>query len=60
MICDICGNESAQVRRITETYGKGKNLLVIENIPMSELPQLRRKLFYGGDASRNRTHQAPP
>lgn len=34
MICDICGNESAQVRRITETYGKGKNLLVIENVPM--------------------------
>lgn len=34
MICDICGKESAQVRRITETYGKGKNLLVIENVPM--------------------------
>ncbi|HJW86807.1 MAG TPA: type II toxin-antitoxin system MqsA family antitoxin [Candidatus Brocadiaceae bacterium] len=34
MICDICGKESAQVRRIAETYGKGKNLLVIENVPM--------------------------
>lgn len=34
MICDICGKERAQVRRITETYGKGRNLLVIENVPM--------------------------
>jgi len=34
MICDICGQKVARTRKVTETYGKGKNLLVIENIPM--------------------------
>ena len=34
MLCDICGREVARIRRITETYGKGGNLIVIENIPM--------------------------
>lgn len=34
MICDICGQEGARIRRVTETYGKGKDLLIIENIPM--------------------------
>ena len=34
MVCDICGQEGARIRRIAETYGKGKDLLVIENIPM--------------------------
>ena len=34
MLCDICGQEGARIRKIAETYGKGKNLIVIENIPM--------------------------
>lgn len=34
MLCDICGREEARIRRITETNGKGGNLIVIENIPM--------------------------
>ncbi len=34
MLCDICGSEGGKVRRITRTYGKGKDLLVIENIPV--------------------------
>jgi YgiT-type zinc finger domain-containing protein len=34
MICDLCGNEGAEMRRITRSYGQGANLLVIENIPM--------------------------
>ena len=34
MLCDICGKEGARTRRITETYGKGGDLIVIENIPM--------------------------
>ncbi|MDF2387245.1 type II toxin-antitoxin system MqsA family antitoxin [Nostoc ellipsosporum NOK] len=34
MLCDICGNEAVRIRRITRTYGKGKDLLVIENIPV--------------------------
>jgi YgiT-type zinc finger domain-containing protein len=34
MLCDICGSEGVRIRRITRTYGKGKDLLVIENIPV--------------------------
>ena len=32
--CDICGKNKAKVRHVTRSYGKGKNLLVIENIPV--------------------------
>ena len=34
MLCDICGSEGVKIRQITRTYGKGKDLLVIENIPV--------------------------
>lgn len=34
MICDICGKKGARICKINETFGKGKNLLVIEDIPM--------------------------
>ena len=34
MVCDICGQEGARIRRVAEIYGKGKDLIVIENIPM--------------------------
>jgi YgiT-type zinc finger domain-containing protein len=38
MICDICGNQGAKIRRITRSYGKGEQLLVIENIPVVSCP----------------------
>jgi YgiT-type zinc finger domain-containing protein len=38
MICDICGKEGARVRHVTRSYGKGDNLLVIENIPVIRCP----------------------
>ena len=34
LVCDICGENSAQVRHMTRSYGKGANLLVIENVPI--------------------------
>ncbi len=34
VVCDICGRKGARIRRVTRTYGKGKALLVIENIPL--------------------------
>lgn len=34
MKCDICGQEGVRVRRVTETHGKGSDLLIIEDIPM--------------------------
>jgi len=39
MLCDICGQEGARIRKITRTYGKGKDLLVIENIPLVSCPR---------------------
>jgi YgiT-type zinc finger domain-containing protein len=38
MICDICGNQGAEVRYVTRSYGKGKNLLIIENVPVVVCP----------------------
>lgn len=38
MTCDICGMSGAQVRHMTRSYGKGANLLVIENVPVVVCP----------------------
>jgi YgiT-type zinc finger domain-containing protein len=38
MICDTCGQEGARVRHVTRSYGQGKDLLVIENIPVVSCP----------------------
>ena len=38
MICKICGKRGVRVRRIARTYGKGKDFLVIENIPVPTCP----------------------
>ncbi len=34
MTCDICGEHGVRVRPVARSYGKGDNLLVIENIPV--------------------------
>ncbi len=38
LVCDICGKEGARLRRVTRSYGKGSNLLVIENVPVISCP----------------------
>lgn len=38
MICEICGKEGARIIRVARTYGKGENLLVIENVPVVSCP----------------------
>ncbi|MHA1880735.1 MAG: type II toxin-antitoxin system MqsA family antitoxin [Candidatus Heimdallarchaeota archaeon] len=38
MICDICGQEGAKVRHVTRSYGKGVDLLIIENVPVVSCP----------------------
>lgn len=38
MICDICGKDGARIRYVTRSYGKGANLLVIENVPVVSCP----------------------
>lgn len=38
IICDNCGKKGARIRRITKSYGKGKNILLIENVPIITCP----------------------
>ena len=38
LVCDICGCKGARVRKMARTYGKGRALLVIENIPVVSCP----------------------
>jgi YgiT-type zinc finger domain-containing protein len=37
-LCDVCGKDGARIRRVTRTYGKGQDLLVIENVPVISCP----------------------
>ena len=32
--CDLCGQDGAQIRYMTRSYGKGATLLVIEDVPV--------------------------
>lgn len=34
IVCDVCGKEAAHVKHLTRSYGKGANLLIIENVPV--------------------------
>jgi YgiT-type zinc finger domain-containing protein len=38
MVCDICGKEGARIGRVAKTYGKGKDILVIKNVPIVTCP----------------------
>ncbi len=38
VVCDICGRKGAIVRRVARSYGKGAQLLVIENVPVMNCP----------------------
>ena len=38
LVCDICGEDGAKLRYVTRSYGKGDDLLVIENIPVVSCP----------------------
>jgi YgiT-type zinc finger domain-containing protein len=38
MKCENCGKENAKIRHVSRSYGKGDNLLVIENIPVVSCP----------------------
>jgi YgiT-type zinc finger domain-containing protein len=45
MICDICGKSGARIRHVTRIYGKGTDLLVIENIPLVTCPHCGESYF---------------
>jgi YgiT-type zinc finger domain-containing protein len=37
-VCDVCGFAQAKTRYSPRTYGKGKELLLIENVPVVSCP----------------------
>ena len=39
MICALCGQKGSRIRKVARTYGKGKNLLVIEGVPVVSCPR---------------------
>jgi len=41
MVCEMCGKQGARARRISRTYGRGKNLLVIQGVPVVHCPHCR-------------------
>jgi YgiT-type zinc finger domain-containing protein len=45
MVCEICGKRGARTRKITEAYGKGNDLLSIEDIPMISCPNCGERYF---------------
>jgi YgiT-type zinc finger domain-containing protein len=45
MICDICGQNGALIRRVTRSYGSGDDLLVIENVPLVSCPHCGENYF---------------
>lgn len=45
MVCDICGKSGARIRHVTRSYGKGADLLVIENIPLVTCPNCGESYF---------------
>jgi YgiT-type zinc finger domain-containing protein len=38
MICVFCSKDEAKIRHVTRSYGKGANLLIIENVPVVVCP----------------------
>ncbi|HEY0772139.1 MAG TPA: YgiT-type zinc finger protein [Sphingobacteriaceae bacterium] len=38
IICDSCGKDGARIIHVSKSYGKGADLLVIENVPVISCP----------------------
>lgn len=38
MICDLCGKSGAKVKRISRSYGRGDEMLVIDKVPIVVCP----------------------
>lgn len=36
--CDICGKDGVRIIHVSKSYGRGENLLVIENVPVISCP----------------------
>ena len=38
MICDICGEKDAKVRRVTRSFGRGRSAFLVESVPVVSCP----------------------
>ncbi len=38
MICDVCGQDGARTKRVSRSYGKGEDMVVIDHIPVIACP----------------------
>ncbi|HLX63983.1 MAG TPA: type II toxin-antitoxin system MqsA family antitoxin [Planctomycetota bacterium] len=38
LVCQNCGRTGARLRNVTRNYGKGGNLLIVENVPVVTCP----------------------
>ena len=45
LVCENCGKPGARIRRVAETFGKSKDLLLIENIPLVACPNCGGRYF---------------
>ncbi|MBN1867402.1 YgiT-type zinc finger protein [Candidatus Sumerlaeota bacterium] len=34
MICDSCGHDGARIKRVSRSYGKGDDMVVIDKVPI--------------------------
>ena len=48
MICEICGKQGARERRVTRSYGRGGNLLVVEGVPVITCPHCGESYLTAG------------
>lgn len=64
LICDSCGRGGARIIHLSKSYGKGIDLLVIENVPVISCPHCgesyltAKTLHTLEDIKRNRTRIA--
>ncbi len=42
MVCAVCGQEGARIRRVTRSYGKGATLLIITAQTLHEIDRIKR------------------
>ena len=44
-LCASCGREGVELRKVTRSFGQGRSLLVIENIPLCSCPHCGESYF---------------
>ena len=60
MICDSCGREGARIKRLSRSYGKGGDMVVIENVPVVVCPNCGESYMTAetlGQIARLRVHK---